>query len=298
MMQCCPRRLWLSLAVLPLLSGCQIGVLNPQGPVGAAQRLILLNSVAIMLCIVVPVIVMTLGFAWWFRASNTKATYLPYWAYSGRLEFVVWSIPALVVLFLGGITWIGSHDLDPYKPLDVGKEPLEVQVVSLDWKWLFIYPTLNFATVNELVIPAGQPVHFSLTSATVMNAFFVPQLGSMIYTMNGMQTELHLMSDNPGSYHGLSSHYSGDGFSDMDFPVQAMARNDFDAFIGKARGAGQPLDMAAYGELVKESKDVSPYTYKSVQSGLFDAIIRRTAPEAPGPQIGEPSVNVSPRSKG
>ena len=296
-MQSRPRCLWLSLAVLPLLSGCQIGVLAPQGPVGEAQRLILLNSVAIMLCIVIPVIVMTFAFGWWFRASNTKARYLPYWAYSGRLEFVVWSIPALVVLFLGGITWIGSHDLDPYKPLDVGKEPLEVQVVSLDWKWLFIYPTLNFATVNELVIPAGQPVHFKLTSATVMSAFFVPQLGSMIYTMNGMETQLHLMANKPGDLYGMSSHYNGDGFSDMDFKVRSLDRANFDAFIGKVKSGDQALDTATYGQLVQESKNVEPFTYKSVEQGLFDAIIRRTAPEAPGPQIGEPSVDVSPRSK-
>ena len=296
-MQSSARRSWLSLAVLPLLSGCHIGVLAPVGPVGAAQRLILLNSVAIMLCIVIPVILMTFAFGWYFRASNTKAKYLPYWAYSGRLEFVVWSIPALVVLFLGGITWIGAHDLDPYRPLDVGKEPLEVQVVSLDWKWLFIYPTLNFATVNELVIPAGQPVHFTLTSATVMNAFFVPQLGSMIYTMNGMQTELQLMADRPAELYGMSSHYSGDGFSDMDFPVRALSRSDFDDFIGKVKTDGPVLDKAAYGQLIQESKNVEPFTYRQVEQGLFGAIVRRTAPEAPGPEIGEPSVDVSPRSK-
>ncbi|TKB40438.1 MAG: ubiquinol oxidase subunit II, partial [Mesorhizobium sp.] len=190
-----------------LLAGCQGGVLDPQGPVGAAQRTILLNSVAIMLAIVVPTIVATLGFAWWFRETNTRARYLPEWAYSGRIELVVWSIPILVILFLSGIIWIGSHDLDPMKPLDSQQKPLEVQVVSLDWKWLFIYPEQNVASINQLVVPAGRPVHFSLTSASVMNAFFVPQLGGMIYTMNGMTTQLHLQADQPGEFYGRSAHF-------------------------------------------------------------------------------------------
>src|SRR4051812_2326242 len=159
-----------------------------------------------MLAIVIPTILATLAFAWWFRESNSRARYLPDWAYSGRIELVVWAIPTLVILFLGGVTWIGSYDLDPARPLSSHVKPLEVQVVSLDWKWLFIYPEQGVAAVNELVVPAGRPVHFSLTSASVMNAFFVPQLGSMIYAMNGMTTQLHLQADRPGDFYGRSSH--------------------------------------------------------------------------------------------
>ena len=200
-----------------------------------ADYTILIDSLAIMLAIVVPTIVATLGFAWWFRASNTRARYLPDWAYSGQLELIVWAIPLLTIMLLGGVAWIGSHDLDPAKPLPSKDAPLEVQVVSLDWKWLFIYPDQQVASVNQLVIPAGVPVHFSLTSASVMNAFFIPQLGSMIYTMNGMTTQLNLQADAPGTFPGLSSHYSGDGFSDMHFDVEAVPADHFSAWVDATR---------------------------------------------------------------
>lgn len=295
------RRAWLrclpvAAALLPL-SSC-IGVLNPQGPVGEAQRLILYNAMAIMMVVVVPVIVMAVAFGWWYRAANTKATYRPDWAYSGAVELVVWAIPVLIVLFLGGIAWIGSHDLEPSKPLESGREPMEVQVVSLDWKWLFIYPSLNMASVNELVIPEGTPVRFRITSATVMTAFFVPQLGSMIYAMNGMETKLHLQADNPGTFEGLASHYSGDGFSDMRFQVRSLPTVKFTDWIAKTRDSGDMLDIPAYEKLIQESKNVKPYTYRAVQSGLFNSIVLQTSPESPGPRKGEPSLDVSPRSEG
>ena len=189
-----------TIVLLPIvLTACQPAVLDPQGIIGIAEKTILIDSLAIMLAIVIPTIAATFAFAWWFRASNTRARYLPDFAYSGRLELIVWAIPLLVIMLLGGVTWIGSHDLDPAKPLASNTPPLEVQVVSLDWKWLFIYPEQHVASVNQLVVPAGVPVHFSLTSASVMNAFFIPQLGSMIYTMNGMTTQLNLQADAPGS---------------------------------------------------------------------------------------------------
>src|SRR5258708_15694444 len=198
-----------------LLGGCTGGMLDPKGPVGSAPRLILFDALAIMLAVVVPVIVAILAFAWWYRASNSNARYLGDWAYSGRIEFIVWAIPALVIMFLGGIAWISSHDLDPAKALPSKARPLEVQVVSLDWKWLFIYPEQGVASVNQLVVPAGVPVRFSLTSASVMNAFFVPQLGTMIATMNGMVTQLHLAADKPGEFYGQSTQYSGGGLSEL-----------------------------------------------------------------------------------
>ncbi|MDB5732189.1 MAG: ubiquinol oxidase, subunit ii, partial [Variovorax sp.] len=210
---------WTVLVACAMLASCQMDVLSPRGPVGHEDRAILLDSLAIMLAIVIPTIVATLGVAWWYRASNTKARYLPNWDFSGRVELVVWSIPIMVIILLGGVAWIGSHRLDPAEPLVSETPPLDVQVVSLDWKWLFIYPDRHVAAVNQLVVPAGVPIHFSLTSASVMNAFFVPQLGSMIYTMNGMSTELWLHADEPGTYIGRSAHFSGDGFSDMQFEV-------------------------------------------------------------------------------
>ncbi len=168
------------------LASCSGGVLDPLGPVGAGDATILIDATAIMLAIVIPTILLAFWMAWHYRASNSSAEYLPHWSYSGRIEAVVWSIPILTIMFIGGVIWIGSSRLDPYRPLPSKTAPLEVQVVSLDWKWLFIYPQQGIATINQLVVPAGTPVHFSITSASVFNAFFVPRLGSMIYAMPGM----------------------------------------------------------------------------------------------------------------
>jgi cytochrome o ubiquinol oxidase subunit II len=279
------------------LTGCQLAVLDPQGLIGIADKTILIDSLAIMLAIVVPVIAATLGFAWWFRASNTRATYRPEFVYSGRIELIVWAIPVLVIMLLGGVAWIGSHDLDPYKPLASDTPPIEVQGVSLDWKWLFIYPNQNVASVNQLVVPAGVPIHFSLTSASVMNAFFIPQLGSMIYTMNGMRTQMNLQADAPGTFHGLSSHYSGDGFSDMHFDVRALPPAQFAAWIETVRTAGPTLDPASYATLAKQSIDVTPSTFRAIEPGLFEQIVTQKLPPGPGPQTGRSGVNVSPRTE-
>ena len=250
-----------------------IGVLNPAGPVGVGERIILYDSVAIMLAIVIPTMACTLFFAWWFRASNLRAQYLPEWSYSGKLEMLVWSIPTLVVLFLGGIAWESSHDLDPARRLSEDTRPLEVQVVSLDWKWLFIYPQQHIASVNRLMIPAGMPVHFQLTSATVMNSFFVPQLGSQIYTMPGMATELNLQADRPGHYEGISAQFSGDGFSDMRFTVAAVSPAQFDVWLAEARGE-PALDAAAYAALADDHASRSSAIYGSVAKDLFGDIVR------------------------
>ncbi len=280
------------------LSGCQSLLLNPQGPVGAAQKTILINSLAIMLAIVVPTILATLAFAWWFRAGNARAHRRPDWAYSGRLEFVTWAIPVLVILFLGGIAWIGSHDLDPARPLDSGEKAIEVQVVSLDWKWLFIYPDHGVASVNRLVVPAGVPVHFSLTSASVMNAFFVPQLGSMIYTMNGMTTHLNLQADRPGTFHGLSSHFSGDGFAGMHFRVEALPREGFEGWVRSTRETGDALDRQRYEALAKQTIADPPTTFRAVDPHLFHEVVMQRIPPAPGPEIGKPDRETSPRTGG
>jgi cytochrome o ubiquinol oxidase subunit 2 len=239
-----------------------------------------------MLSIVVPVILATLAFAWWYRASNTRARYRPNWAYSGRLEVVLWAIPLLVIMFLGGIVWIGSHDLDPPKPLASKAKPLEVQVVALDWKWLFIYPDYGVASVNQLVVPVGVPVHFSLTSASVMNAFFVPQLGSMIYAMNGMETQLHLQADRPGVFHGLSAMYSGDGFAKMAFQTHALPPEQFSGWVAAARRSGPVLDAAGYVQLSQPSQGVPPFTYRAVQPQLFNAVVTQQLPPGPGPPPG------------
>jgi cytochrome o ubiquinol oxidase subunit 2 len=252
--------------------------MDPVGPVGAAEKQILINSTAIMLAIVIPTIVATIAFAWWFRRGNKRATYRPDWEYSGAIEMVVWSIPALTIILLGGITWIGSHDLEPSKPLPSASAPLKVEVISLDWKWLFIYPDQGVATVNELVVPAGTPVSFRLTSATVWNSFFVPQMGTMIYTMPGMATRLNLRADREGIYDGLSSHFSGEGFPGMTFKVHAVPPDQFAAWAQGARRQGQALDGNSYAKLAKPSSYVKPITFGAVAPGLFDAIMMNRPP--------------------
>jgi len=293
------RRLFglLSLAAATLLGGCNLVVLDPQGPVGIADKAILLDSLGIMLAIVVPTIGATLGVAWWFRATNKKATYLPDFDYSGRVELIVWSIPLLVIILLGGVAWIGSHDLDPAKPLASKTPPLEIEVVSLDWKWLFIYPDHRVASVNQLIVPSGVPIHFSLTSASVMNAFFVPQLGSMIYTMNGMTTQLNLRADAPGSFRRLSAHYSGDGFSDMHFEVRAMPADQFSSWIEATRNSGAELDDRSYAELAQQGVKTSPFTYRAADPGLFQRIVTQQLPPGPGPQTGPLRQRASSRSE-
>ena len=248
-----------------------------------------------MLAIVLPTIVAILWFAWWFRASNARARYLPQWAYSGRLELLVWSIPALVVLFLGGITWLGAHALDPARPLSSRRQPLEIQVVSLDWKWLFIYPAQGIAAVNQLVVPAGTPLHFSITSATVLNVFFVPRLGSEIYCMNGMTTQLYLQADEPGTYPGLSAHFSGDGFPGMTFDLRAIPPEQFTTWVATTRATGPALDDQAYTYLRRQSENVMPYTYRNVKTGLFHDIVVQRLPPGEGPHAGRPTPSVSPR---
>lgn len=271
-------------ALAALLASCKSGVLDPQGPVGSANKTILIDSVAIMLAIVLPTILAIFGFAFWFRAGNSRARYLPTFAYSGQLELVVWAIPALVVMLLGGVAWIGAHELDPAKSIESSQPPLEIQVVSLDWKWLFIYPDHRIAAINALTIPAGVPVHFSLTSASVMNAFFIPQLGSMIYTMNGMSTQLNLQADKPGTYHGLSSHFSGDGFADMNFEVHAVTAADFAKWAQGAAKSDRTLDAAAYAELTKQNSNVMPATFRLADSDLYQAIVTQKIAAGPGPQ--------------
>jgi cytochrome o ubiquinol oxidase subunit 2 len=265
------------LAATCLVAPCRgQGVLDPQGPIAAAERLILLNASAIMLVVVLPVIVLTLAFAWWYRASNARAAYEPDWSYSGHIELVTWSIPAMVVILLGAVAWIGSHQLDPARKLQSDATPMRIEVVSLDWKWLFIYPDQRVAALNDLVIPAGIPVEFSLTSATVMNSFFVPQLGSQIYTMPGMTTRLNLLAAQPGDYPGLSANFSGDGFSDMHFLVHAVPAAEFAAWLTRTREATPALDADTYAQLARPAGDTQSRAYGSIDPNLFGRIASPT----------------------
>ena len=263
----------LSATVFTLLTGCEPGIWSPAGPIAAGEKTMTLNALVIMLCIILPVIVLTIVFGWWFRAGNKRARYQPDFTYSGRLELLIWAVPALIVIFIGGIGWIGSHQYDPPKPLVSSVEPINVNVVALDWKWLFIYPDQGVASINRLVIPAGTPVSFRITSATVMNSFMIPQLGGQIYAMSGMTAKLHLMADRPGRYRGLSAHYSGRGFPGMAFMTDAVPRAQFANWVSNTKGSGPPLDGQHFMELMKDSENVKPYTYRAVLPQLFDRIV-------------------------
>jgi cytochrome o ubiquinol oxidase subunit 2 len=269
------RYSWLAVVLIgaATLGGCTEGVLDPKGPIALAERQILLNALGIMLAIVIPVILAILAVAFWFRASNWRASYLPDFEYSGRLELLVWSIPAMTVLLVGGVAWVGAHDLDPRKPISSTVKPVTVQVVSLDWKWLFIYPEQGIASVNHLTVPVGTPISFELTSSTVMNSFFVPQLGGQIYTMFGMVTRLHLQADHTGTYPGLSAMFSGDGFADMRFTVDAVSNDKFAQWVSQAREAGPVLDTQSYKDLAKPSKAIAPFTYRAVAADLFSGVV-------------------------
>ena len=266
-------KLLLMLPVAVSLAGCQYDVLVPQGWVGAEQRDLLIISTLLMLIVIIPVLVMAVYFPWKYRASRADTSdYNPHFHHSTKIEIAVWGVPILIVIALGWYTYVYTHRLDPYRPLDHGGEPLVVEAVSLDWKWLFIYPEYGVASVNELAIPAGRQVQFKLTSSTVMNTFSVPALGGMVYTMAGMQTQLHLIADHEGTFPGRSAHYSGPGFSHMTFNTKAMNDADFAAWIAAAK-AGSALTAQSYLTLEKPSMDVPVSTYGTVEDGLFDRIV-------------------------
>lgn len=278
-----PRLTWLLPALL--LTGCnRLVVLDPSGDIARQQGHLIVIATVLMLLVIVPVIALTLYFAWRYRAANRAAKYTPDWDHSTQLELVIWGGPLLIILALGAITWITTHTLDPYRPLDriapgkpvpAGVKPLEVQVVSLDWKWLFIYPEQGVATVNELALPVDRPVRFKLTSSNVMNAFYVPELAGMIYTMPGMQTELNAVANAPGRFRGKSSNYSGAGFSWMQFDVLALDEAGFERWVAQTRAAGGELSRSAYLALEQPSQRVPVQRYARVDPGLYDAVLNR-----------------------
>jgi cytochrome o ubiquinol oxidase subunit II len=267
---------WLSLCGAVFLGGCSnILLLNPKGPIGDAERFVIIAAIALMLIVVVPVAVMVLLFPRKYRSTNLKATYMPKWSRSALIEWVVWLVPALIITVLGTLIWHFTFHLDPYKPIDTGVKPISIEVVSLDWKWLFIYPDRNIAVVNQLVFPAGVPLSFKITSATVMTSFFIPQLGSQIYAMAGMQTRLHLLADEPGTYAGQNQQFSGRGYADMNFKAIAVSPKEYEAWVQKAKQSPDKLDLSRYEELEKPSSGYPVSLFSSVKPGLFDRIVRK-----------------------
>ncbi|WP_434959571.1 ubiquinol oxidase subunit II [Labrys sp. La1] len=276
-------RLALAVPLMGLLAGCNAVVLSPSGDIAAQQRDLLVFSTVLMLVIIIPVMALTVLFAWRYRQSNKAARYEPDWDHSTQLELVIWAAPLLIVIILGAITWTGTHLLDPYRPLErvaagrpVTKEvkPLEVQVVALDWKWLFIYPEYGVASVNEMAAPVDRPINFKITASAVMNSFYVPALAGMIYAMPGMETKLHAVINAPGEYEGISSNYSGAGFSGMRFRFHGLDQAGFDQWVAKVRaGDAGALDRPAYLALEKPSQNVPVRHYSSVADDLYHAIL-------------------------
>ncbi len=269
---------WIARGCVPWLAalalgGCEMAVLDPKGQVGLDERALILGTTGWMLVVVIPVILMAVAFAWWFRASNARARYAPEWEQSKKLEAVVWGIPTVIVVVMAITAWHSSHALDPYKPLEHPAKPMEIEVVALDWKWLFIYPEQGIATVNELAFPVDVPVAFDVTSDSVMNSFFIPRLGSQIYAMAGMKTEVHLIANHVGDYDGMSANYSGRGFSGMTFKARAMPQADFDAWVAKVKAAPGRLDAETYPGLAAPSEYEPVAYYGGVAPGLFAGLI-------------------------
>jgi cytochrome o ubiquinol oxidase subunit 2 len=274
----------LPLACAALLGGCNVVLLKPSGDVAAQQGHLIIIATVLMLLIIVPVIALTLLFAWRYRQSNTQARYAPDWDHSIQLELLIWAAPLLIIIALGAVTWISTHTLDPYRPLEridtehgvpAQGRPLNVEVVALDWKWLFIYPEQGIAVINELAAPVDVPIHFDITAESVMNSFFIPALAGQIYAMPGMQTQLNAVINREGRYEGFSANYSGAGFSGMRFTFRGMSAGDFDQWVQAAKAAGGELNRDAYRALVHPSENEPVRRFAAVSPDLYDAILNR-----------------------
>ncbi len=271
-----------------MLSGCSTVLMHPSGDIAAQQGRLIVVSTILMLLIIVPVIILTFVFAWRYRQSNRDADYQPEWAHSIQLELVIWAAPLLIIIALGALTWISTHTLDPYRPLqrvDADRpftgavKPLTIDVVALDWKWLFLYPEQGIAVLNEVAAPVDMPIEFHITAESVMNSFFIPALAGQIYAMPGMETQLHAVINHSGDYRGFSANYSGAGFSAMHFQFRGMSPGDFDQWVQATRSAGGTLDRAVYRELQKPSVADPVRRYGAVEAGLYDAIVNRCLAE-------------------
>ncbi|WP_408734061.1 ubiquinol oxidase subunit II [Paraburkholderia bannensis] len=279
-----------SAGALALLGGCSSVLMDPKGDIGMQEKNLILIALGLMLLVVIPVIALTLWFAWRYRASNTSATYAPKWSHSTAIEIVVWTIPCIIVVTLAALIWRTTHSLDPYKPIESQVKPIRVDVVALNWKWLFIYPDYGVASVNQLAIPVDTPVSFRLTAESLMNSFFIPQLGSQVYAMSGMETKLHLIANQPGTYAGRSAAFSGPGFSDMHFDTLATSRADFDAWIARAKASPAMLSRGAYEQLAVPGEKAPVALYSNVAPGLFEGVVDKYMRDVHGnPICGTPT---------
>ena len=276
-----------------LLGGCNMTLLDPVGQVGIDEKNLIITATLLMLLVVVPVILMTIIFAWKYRASNKNATYAPKWSHSTKIEVVIWTVPILIIIALGVITYKSTHALDPYRPLESDVKPITIEVVAMDWKWLFIYPEQGIATVNKIVFPANTPVNFRITSDTVMNSFFIPGLGGQIYAMAGMQTKLHLIANKNAELDGISANYSGAGFTGMKFKAIATSQAEFDAWVSEVKASPKQLDTAEYAALTKPSQNNPVELYSSYAPNLFQTIIDKYEGMKPGKPVNHEKKEVA-----
>lgn len=258
-----------------LLFGQDIPVLDPKGTIATQQRDLIIIATLLMLIVIVPVYVLTIVIAWRYRAGNKKAHYTPNWDGSRLLEFIWWGLPFAIIFVLGIIIWKSSHELDPYKPLVREKEAISIQVVSLQWKWLFIYPEQRIASVNFVQFPERTPVNFKITSDAPMNSFWIPNLGGQVYAMSGMSTKLHLMADGVGDYRGVSANISGEGFSEMKFTARSSSQADFEKWIQEIKQSKNKLSIDEYNRLAKPSRDNKVKYYSSTDQDLYDKVIMK-----------------------
>ena len=267
------------LGAVTFLGGCSSIVLfDPKGPIGESERFVIIAAIVLMAIVVIPVFIMAFWFPLKYRASNTAATYLPKWSYSAKIDLVMWAVPIAIVTVLAILAWTRTHSLDPYKPIPAAAKAINIEAVSLEWKWLFIYPDQNIATVNQITFPVNVPLSFKLTSNNVMTSFFIPQLGSQIYAMAGMQTRLHLLADKPGTYAGQNQQFSGRDYADMHFKAQAVSLEEFQAWVEKIRQSPEKLDLERYEKLANPSVG-HPVTYfSSVKPDLFQYVLRKYDP--------------------
>jgi cytochrome o ubiquinol oxidase subunit II len=280
-----------SLGAATFLGGCStILLFDPKGPIGEAERFLIIAAIVLMLIVVIPVFIMAFWFPLKYRASNTASTYMPKWGYSAKIDFTMWAVPIAIVTVLAILTWTRTHSLDPYKPIPSAAKPINIEAISLEWKWLFIYPDQNIATVNQITFPVNVPLSFKLTSDNVMTSFFIPQLGSQIYAMAGMQTRLHLLADKPGTYAGQNQQFSGRGYADMHFQANAVSLEEFQTWVQKIRQSPEKLDLDRYEKLAKPSVGHPVAYFSSVQPELFEYILRQFDPtwgKNPGPMSRE-----------
>jgi len=284
-------RAFLGSVLLVFLSGCKLAVLQPHGRIAIAERDLFIDALGLMLLIVVPVIILTIVITWRYKAKNKTAKYEPDWAHSNWLEAACWTPPLIIIAILAVLTWKSSHELDPYKPIVVpGKQPLTVQVVALNWKWLFIMPKQNIASINYLEIPVNTPINFVITADAPMNSFEIPSLAGQIYAMAAMKTQLHITADQVGTYKGLSTNYSGNGFADMTFKIKAVSDDQFDLWVNTVKQLPEKLTSDRYNQLTYNSTNNKVELFSGVKNNLFnDVVMKYMDPSLDKQPINEPA---------